>query len=695
MLPDTPRIRSRLDILYLVTREFSARLDIDQVLQRVLSATVASVGAYDASLLLFDAEGNPENFLLSTSFKVQQRRRPRLEPILEQGVIAWVKAHREGVLIKDTNEDERWYKDKHPEFSASRSAVAVPIQLPEQLIGVLTITASQPDQFDEDDMAMLRIIADQAAFAIANARLFKAEQRRHRLADTLASVARTINATLDLNETLALILEQLALVIDYDSSSILLLEGDTLYVRAVRGFEDMDDALLVKIPLDDINRPNYRAILQKKPVLINDVNTESNWIKSSSSQEVRSWIGAPLIAQGEVIGMLTVDNHTINKYTQENVHEVAAFADHAATAVANAQTVALLRNMEDSYTILFEDSADMIMITNYHGQILSANRKACLMLRRTKDALVDNDISLVDRRLKEALVEHSKRLQAWREVLLEVDIVDAYREPISLEINARQVRYGNKDCVQWVGRDVSGRKESEKMRQDLINMIVHDLRGPVGNLINTIEMLPMLIDFSEDPKIQNFLELAKRSGQEVRDLVDSMLDVGRLEGGEIYLQRSRVDLSEIIQAVQDQVMPRVISKQMALIFNLLPEIPPVWIDRSMIRRVLINLVDNAIKYTQEQGQVSLTTTLAGDTLCFAVADNGSGISKDYQARIFNKFSRIDHSSNAPAGVGLGLAFCKLAVEAHGGSIWVESEGIPGQGSTFYFTIPLLTPSKEA
>jgi signal transduction histidine kinase len=77
-----------------------------------------------------------------------------------------------------------------------------------------------------------------------------------------------------------------------------------------------------------------------------------------------------------------------------------------------------------------------------------------------------------------------------------------------------------------------------------------------------------------------------------------------------------------------------------------------------------------------------------------VADNGQGISKDYQARIFNKFSRVDHSSNAPAGVGLGLAFCKLAVEAHGGSIWVESEGLPGQGSTFLFTIPLLTPSEE-
>src|SRR6185503_2440359 len=145
----------------------------------------------------------------------------------------WVREHQEGVLLKDTSADKRWFvDDNNPELPQVGSAIAVPIQLPEQLIGVLTITASQTDYFDESDLAMLRIIADQAAFAIANARLFKAEQRRHRLADTLASVARTINSTLDLKEVLDLILQQLSLVVQYDSSAILLLEDNVLSVRA-------------------------------------------------------------------------------------------------------------------------------------------------------------------------------------------------------------------------------------------------------------------------------------------------------------------------------------------------------------------------------------------------------------------------------------------------------------------------------
>src|SRR5574342_208361 len=106
---DTPRIRSRLDLLYLVTREFSARLDIDQVLQRVLTATVASVGARNANLFLLDAQGKVENlFSIEDNFKVQQRSRPNLEAILDRGLVARVIKQPEDVLIKDTETDERW-----------------------------------------------------------------------------------------------------------------------------------------------------------------------------------------------------------------------------------------------------------------------------------------------------------------------------------------------------------------------------------------------------------------------------------------------------------------------------------------------------------------------------------------------------------------------------------------------------------
>lgn len=704
MLPDTPRVYSRLDLLYTITRELNAAgLDIDKVLSWVLSTTVATVGATDASLFLFDTKNELENYFYISNFEVEKRSRPVMEAVLEQGLAGWVKKHQEAVLIEDTSADERWYvDDDYPEHARVGSAVALPIKLPDQLIGVLTITASQPDFFDQGDVSMLTIIADQAAFAITNARLFKAEQHQRQTANTLTSIAQTINSTLNLNEVFNLILEQLALVIEYDSSSIFLRDdnGETFSVRAARGFEDMQDALSISLNIyDDI--PNADVVFQQKPVIVGDVEALPTWKKSSSTQKVRSWIGAPLTAYDKVIGMLTVDSYEVNKYTEEDTMVVATFADQAATAVANAQAVALLKNTQATYTTLFENSTDLIVITNYQGLILNVNRRACQILRRTKEALIGNDINFVQPQLRAYLIEQTKRLKVWRETSIEIEVLDAYRQTIPLELKARQVYYDNKDCVAWVGRDISDRKAAERLREDLVNMLIHDLRGPLGNLINTIELLPMLMAASpemaaaaDNPTLRNLLEMAKHNGQVVRDLIDSMLDVSRLERGEVPLQRSLVDIDTIIQSVKEQVTPRAEIKEMELTVNPLPEIPPLWIDGGMIRRVLINLLDNAIKYTPNQGKVSLTTSLTDDKLTFAIADNGPGISKTDQAHIFEKFSRVDHFANELAGVGLGLAFCKLAAEAHEGQLWVESEGIPGKGSTFYFSLPLVLEPKN-
>ena len=689
MLPDAPRIHSRLDLLYLVTREFNTGLDINQVLNRVLTATVASVGASDASLSLFDAEGKLESFIPITGFQRRKVAQERVEAIHREGLVLWIKEHRKPILINDVSTDERWYQNTAGGVSKTGSALGVPIQSSDQLIGVLIIDAAELNYFDDSDLSMLTIIADQAAFGISNARLFEAEKHRRRLADILASIARTINSSLNLKEVLDLILKHLALVIDYDSSSIMLYDAQnqTLSVRAARGFDDMEDALNVVLHPAE-NAPNFNAIIRKTSIVVGDVDQEPGWVKSSSSRQVRSWIGAPLMARDEVIGLLTVDSHEINKYNAENVKEVSAFADQAATAVANAQTFDLLHSTEASYTTLFENSTDIIVITDYEGIILDVNRKTSQVLSKTKKSLIGSDLATVNDDLKNYLCRYSDQLKAAEEAMLEIDLEDINQNITPIEMQGRQVQYKGTACVQWIGRDISHRKEAEKMRQDLVNMLVHDLRGPVGNLINVIEMLPMLVDAAnESPAFQNILEMARRSGQEVKDLIDSMLDVGLLERGEIPLQRTPIILDDLVNAVYDQVEPRASAKETELIIEPLPEAPVLFIDSSMIRRVLINLIDNGVKYTPNQGTVTLTTKLIDNILYFAVSDNGPGISKADQIHIFDKFARVDHAAKV-SGVGLGLAFCKLAIEAHGGTISVESEGVPDKGSTFRISIPI-------
>jgi len=315
MAVDFSRIGSRLDFLYLITREFSSAPDVDQALYGVLPGIAASVQAADASLFLLDPQGRIENGLLMRNHEIQQRDSQLFEIIPEDSLLGWVQKNKKGTIIKETGSDERWDHTPYntPPLDA-RSAVCVPVQLPDRLLGILTITSPQPDHFDESDLAMLTIIADQAAFALDNARLIKAEQHRRRVADTLASIAHNINATLNLNEVLNLILKELALVVDYDSSSILLYDDDKtmLSVQAARGFEDIEDALSFKLPFNE-NSPNYQAILQQEPTVISDVDQVPLWVKTASSQHVKSWIGAPLIARGEPVGILAVDSREVNK----------------------------------------------------------------------------------------------------------------------------------------------------------------------------------------------------------------------------------------------------------------------------------------------------------------------------------------------------------------------------------------------
>jgi len=695
---EVARIGSRLDLLHLITREFNATQDIDQALYNVFSAIIATVRVSDASLFLLNAQGMIEADFLISGFEIKKETHPGTESFATEGLLGWIQHHKKGLIIANIGTNKRWHKAKYlSNLSSGGSAICAPIQIPDQLLGIFIITAPIPNHFDNSDLVMLTIIADHAAFALSNARLLKTEQERRQLADTLTSITQTINSTLDLHEVLGLILEQLALVVEYDSSSILLYDENEriLAVHAAKGFDDLDDALSVILHFDE-NSPNFQAILQKKPIVIDDVDANPHWIKSPSSQQIKSWIGAPLVARNKVVGILTVDSHQLNTYSKDTVNIINSFADHAATATANAQTVAFLQNAEATYSALFEDNTDLIIITDYNGFILDVNRRACEILRRPKEAFIQLEIKYINPELQDFLNKQRKRLKAWRHASIDIDLTDAYRQEIPLEIKVRNIQYKGNDCIEWVGRDIAIRKQIEKMRQDLVNMLVHDLRGPLGNLINAVDLISRLMDTSgEDPRLQHILEMAKRSGQTINDMVDSMLDVSRLEDGELPLQRTMTSLKELTETVRDQVMPQITAKKMGLTLLPLPKQPAeVWIDKSLIRRVLINIVGNAIKYTPEKGCVTLATNISASQLCFSVSDTGPGISKTAQDTIFDKFSRVDYSINAPVGVGLGLAFCKLAAEAHNGTISLESDDIPGKGSTFYIKLPLINPPAD-
>jgi K+-sensing histidine kinase KdpD len=223
----------------------------------------------------------------------------------------------------------------------------------------------------------------------------------------------------------------------------------------------------------------------------------------------------------------------------------------------------------------------------------------------------------------------------------------------------------------------------EKVRDDLVHMIVHDLRSPLTVLVN---QLLAAKDEVKDAQIQDDLGACIDAVMSMNSMVTSVLDVSRMEASTMVLKREKCELATLVNAVVREMKGLVGERELVIEA---PSPVPMVADKSVITRVIQNLLGNALKFTGPRGQIRIELTMNEGTTRFAVSDDGPGVAKDMQEKIFEKFGQVEcYSSNERHSTGLGLTFCKLAVETHGGRIGVDC--IDGQcGSTFWFTLPPL------
>jgi two-component system, NtrC family, sensor histidine kinase KinB len=258
---------------------------------------------------------------------------------------------------------------------------------------------------------------------------------------------------------------------------------------------------------------------------------------------------------------------------------------------------------------------------------------------------------------------------------------------IPIEIHARRVEFDEADSIQWILRDITERKELDSLREDLTSMIYHDLRSPLANIVSSLDVIADLIPESERETVLSILKIAENSTDRIQRLVSSLLDVSRLESGQTVADQTVVETLPLIRNVLQDVEPSARGRRQTIVEELPQNLPSIWADADMARRVLINLVENSIKYSPTASEVKVGAQAEDGWMHFSIKDQGSGIPSSEQDHIFDKFTRLRGQSKA-GGLGIGLAFCRLAVQGHGGRIWLESE--VGKGSTFHFTFPIAT-----
>jgi two-component system phosphate regulon sensor histidine kinase PhoR len=334
-------------------------------------------------------------------------------------------------------------------------------------------------------------------------------------------------------------------------------------------------------------------------------------------------------------------------------------------------------------TALFDRMIEGIIVVGANGRIRLANHAAGNLFGFAPPA--------ADRTVMEATRQHEvaalvARLERETEVLNHELRLDGVSSSRFLQVNALALRgpTGARDGAILVFHDLTRIRQLEAVRQDFVANVSHELRTPLSLIKSAVETL--LDGAKADPAVATrFLEIIDKHASRLTFLIDDLLLLSRLDAGNIELTPEPLDLHELARDAVEDASPVAQSKG-TTVRNEVPVGLCAHADGQRIRQVLSNLIDNAIKYGRPNGHVILGSRAKGDGVEISVRDDGPGIPAEAQARVFERFYRVDKArSREQGGTGLGLAIVKNVVQAHGGDVRVES--MPGSGAAFFFTLP--------
>jgi NtrC-family two-component system sensor histidine kinase KinB len=681
--------RSSLELLYNVSRELASALDLRTVLQRILFQSLKLVGGERASIVVLDDNGKAVDAATVFGAQIHEHTTTLLRETMERGLAGWVVRNRQPALVPDTSKDERWLRrpDDAVDRSGAKSAMCVPLLIRERLVGVLTLVHPVPETYTKDQFDLMQAIADQAGIAVLNARLYAESQRQARVMTALAASAETITGSLQLEELLPRILNETIQAMQVDTVTLALVDsGGNLLFHAATG--DNSTAIAGKYIPAGQGVAGW-VVREGEAIVIPDAKTDEYSqveIEQFEGLEIKSLACAPIHAQGRVIGVLEAINPISGAFDADAQMVLAGIGDLAGSSIQNAQLFERLQAAHKRYLELFDDSIDPILLTDWTGKIMEANRQAVALSGHTSQQLHDMPISNLSITSWREQGVSEESLKAGETSTYESCLQSKSGINIPVEVHVRRVVVEDTDSLQWTLRDISERKDLDDLRDDLTAMIYHDLRSPLANIVSSLDVLSTIFNGNENAGAKSVLSIAMRSTDRIQRLVNSLLDINRLEAGQAIVSQQAASPASLAGEAIEAVHPMIENRRQFLKTNLQGKLPSIWVDEDMIRRVLINLLENASKFTPPEGKIELGASADSDWVKFWVQDNGPGVPLAEQERIFDKFTRL-RGERTTSGLGVGLAFCRLAVSGHGGRIWVESQ--PGQGSKFILTLPVV------
>ncbi|HYY33844.1 MAG TPA: GAF domain-containing protein [Gaiellaceae bacterium] len=535
-------------------------------------------------------------------------------------------------------------------------------------------------EFSDDDLALARHLAGAARGAIERSELFEGERRARAFSQRLADVGGVLATKLDPTAAFNEVVREAPALLEASAAVVRVLEDDELVVRAASGERTGD---LVRARSSSAAGVAGAVAQSRSSLAVGDARSTPRFVREDPLLRAGqvAVVAVPMFAHGGGFhGVLSVYDRRPRIWRDDEMQALAALAATAAAAFSSANLYARVAEEKERSEAILANIADGIVVVDRNDAIVLWNATAEQITGVPAEEALGRRVSdVLQRELASEMGASPRERQisiprGGKEVWL--SLTEAVMADAAGSVAGRIFTF----------RDVSSERVVEQMKSDFVATVSHELRTPLTSIYGFAEtLLRSDVAFSEAER-RTFLGYIGSESERLINIVDDLLNVARLEAGTLGLNIASTDVREVVGETVSRFAERV-DGTVSFDVHLPRTLVRVRADKEKLKQIVMNLIDNAVKFSPDGGQISVSARRRSDTVEIRVADEGIGIPRADQQRIFTKFYRSEQAAlHSPQGTGLGLFLARGLLAAMGGRIWVEST--EGEGSTFVFELPV-------
>jgi len=496
----------------------------------------------------------------------------------------------------------------------------------------------------------------------------------------LMNVGTSVTAETDVQHILNQVVDAAVTLTESEEGSLLLLDrfSGELYIRAARNF-DQKTVRTLRLPAEDSLAG--QVMRTGEPMIINTGDS----VKINSSFLIKSMVYVPLRTKNKTIGILSVDNRLQGKtYDNHHLQLLSILADFASVAIENARLYAQTTQERDALDAILRNTDDQVVVIDTEERLIFCNPTALETFHITSSDFLGKSVRDVITNVE--VVELLTR---------EADPDRTVRSEVTLGVaDSEKVLNAQLTIIAGVGRalvmqDITALKQLDKAKNDFVGQVAHDLRSPLTAVLGYTELLQRAGRLNDQQL--KFIDQIIASVHSITGLITELLDLSRIEAG-YAVDQEPVCLDLIAKQAAEFLTHSAKVKQQTMLLEIEEGCARVVGNGLRLKQMVMNLLGNAIKYTPEEGTVSMRLWRDSDAIILEVKDTGIGIAVEDQPFVFDKFYRTTRAALEYEGTGLGLAIVKGIVEQHGGRIWLQSKENVGTTFTVVFSHKTAEPA---